>query len=123
MFDDDTCIRCTRIAGSFPKRSVEELVTEMTDDRDSKRATATKEEWDEAESNLAKTEAGESVVFDKGQSTLKRSRAGYRVSAKYGFATVPEFIREFKVEPKSISMKVVSRRSRAISHAWSISVK
>ncbi len=130
MFDEETCVRCTRIAASFPKRSVEQLVTELADDRDPKKASELAAQWNEAEETLVKRDAGEEVAFDEDCSVMKQERAGYRMSAKYGFATVPEFSREFQVEPKACGLKTVSRRTSLgdveaslVRHLWNTSIR
>ncbi len=54
MFDDDTCVRCTRIASTFQKKSVDELMAEMEDERDAAKGADLKAQWDEAETKLAR---------------------------------------------------------------------
>jgi hypothetical protein len=113
MFDEQQCIKCVRIAGAFPRKTVEQLVEAMNDERDVKVATEAKKQWSEAEGNVEKLANEEALGWEGDEESVATHRkCGYRMSRKYGFLTTREFSDEFGIETKAIpSLKVVSRWS------------
>ncbi len=111
MFDDEQCVRCTRLAGSFYGKTLPELVHELETERDPKRAAAMQSEWDEADKNLKAIEEdpGHTLTFSARAGIKRKGRCGYRMSARYLFLTNSEVLREFAVEPKVLGLKTCRR--------------
>jgi hypothetical protein len=110
MVEDDKCQRCEIIAKSaFPGKSLYQIVDQIEDDRDAKKAAAAKKEWDEAEVAYDKKLDGEAPQFDDDVEVNHKTRTGYRMSLKYGYITVTEFNADFGVDPKACGLKVTER--------------
>jgi hypothetical protein len=110
MWDDDSCLRCFRLSKSFYKRDLVALSDGMDEEFNPKTAEQLTMQWAEADGNLQRSENGEELAWDDRITISSARRGGYRMSRKYGFMTVTEFLNDFEVEVKTIkTIKVVSR--------------
>jgi hypothetical protein len=110
MFDDQSCVRCVRLSKSFHKQSLQSLADAMDEEADSAKAAQMSGQWKEANESLAKIEEGEACEWPDRVSINSKVRAGYRMSRKFGFMTLGEFLEEFGVEAKTITSLRISSK-------------
>jgi hypothetical protein len=109
MRDEEQCIRCYDCAGSCAK-TLEQVVQILDDEqRDQKKATQMKRDWQEAEENFDKKAEGDDLSFDDDTVVNSHVRIGYKMSMRYGFITATEVEDDFGVSPKSIGLKLSER--------------
>jgi hypothetical protein len=110
MFNEESCVRCVQLAGSFYKQNLQSVADAMDEDADSAKAAQMIEQWKEADESLTKLEGGETPVWPSRVQISSNLRVGYRMSRKFGFMTTSEFLDEFDVEAKTIiGLRTVSK--------------
>jgi hypothetical protein len=113
MFDFEQCVRCLRLASSFHDKTLAALLECLDEDRDAKVAAEYQPQWKEAQENLEKLEASETLEFGNDTEVAMHSRTGYRMSMKYGFMSIKEFGTAFGVDAKHITaLKPIDRYSQ-----------
>jgi hypothetical protein len=110
MFDIDRCVRCTRLSRSFFKQPLQSLADAMDPDQDAAKAAEMTKQWKEAENALSKIEDGETLDWPSSVKIHQHLKVGYRMSRKFGFMSLGEFLDEMEVEAKTlIGLRIVTK--------------